>query len=75
MKVLVVHEIRPSISVLIRSCDGLSSTYNTRVGRSTITGPYVDSDGVPMTNGGGTLVWGTHGFVSDFTFGIRVLDR
>jgi arabinan endo-1,5-alpha-L-arabinosidase len=37
-------------------CDGVDSTYNIRVGRSTsITGPYLDKNGVNMVNGGGTL--------------------
>jgi arabinan endo-1,5-alpha-L-arabinosidase len=38
-------------------CQGVDSTYNVRVGRSQkITGPYVDRDGVPMLEGGGTLM-------------------
>jgi arabinan endo-1,5-alpha-L-arabinosidase len=38
-------------------CKGADSTYNTRVGRSeTISGPYLDKDGVPMLDGGGTLL-------------------
>ena len=38
-------------------CQGVDSDYNVRVGRSeSITGPYVDADGTPMTEGGGTLV-------------------
>lgn len=38
-------------------CRGAKSTYNIVVGRSRkITGPYVDKDGVPMTEGGGTQV-------------------
>jgi len=37
-------------------CDGVDSTYNIRVGRSTsITGPYLDRNGVDLANGGGTL--------------------
>lgn len=40
-------------------CMGPKSTYNIRVGRSkTITGPYLDKDGVDMAKGGGTLVLG-----------------
>ncbi len=40
-----------------RCCRGAASTYNVRVGRSRqVTGPYVDRDGTPMTEGGGTLV-------------------
>lgn len=38
-------------------CRGVKSTYNIRVGRSrNVTGPYTDRAGVPMTEGGGTLV-------------------
>jgi arabinan endo-1,5-alpha-L-arabinosidase len=40
-----------------RCCRGADSTYNVRVGRSkAVVGPYVDRDGTPMTEGGGTLV-------------------
>jgi arabinan endo-1,5-alpha-L-arabinosidase len=39
-------------------CRGVMSTYNIRVGRSTdITGPYLDRDGKPLAEGGGTLVY------------------
>ncbi|KAI0078239.1 glycoside hydrolase family 43 protein [Panus rudis PR-1116 ss-1] len=42
-------------------CQGTSSTYNIRVGRSSsVSGPYVDQAGVALTSGGGTLVLGTH---------------
>ncbi|KAJ6584682.1 glycoside hydrolase family 43 protein [Mycena capillaripes] len=42
-------------------CDGTSSTYNIRVGRSTsVSGPYVDASGVSLLSGGGTLVLSTH---------------
>jgi len=38
-------------------CRGTKSTYNVVVGRSrSVTGPYVDKTGKPMTEGGGTLV-------------------
>jgi arabinan endo-1,5-alpha-L-arabinosidase len=38
-------------------CRGKNSTYKIVVGRSEkITGPYVDKDGTPMTEGGGTLL-------------------
>jgi arabinan endo-1,5-alpha-L-arabinosidase len=38
-------------------CRGVNSTYNIRVGRARdVVGPYVDRAGVPMTEGGGTLV-------------------
>ncbi|MFE1307865.1 arabinan endo-1,5-alpha-L-arabinosidase [Streptomyces sp. NPDC058755] len=41
---------------------GVNSTYKIRVGRSTsITGPYVDSTGTPMLNGGGDLLLSGHG--------------
>ncbi|MEU6857635.1 arabinan endo-1,5-alpha-L-arabinosidase [Glycomyces sp. NPDC046736] len=43
-------------------CAGADSTYNIRVGRSTSpTGPFTDAAGVPLTQGGGTLVLGAHG--------------
>jgi len=38
-------------------CQGADSTYNIRVGRSeNVLGPYVDRDGTPMLDGGGTLL-------------------
>jgi arabinan endo-1,5-alpha-L-arabinosidase len=38
-------------------CRGVDSTYHVMVGRSeTITGPYLDRDGVDMAEGGGTQV-------------------
>ncbi|HEX2144833.1 MAG TPA: arabinan endo-1,5-alpha-L-arabinosidase [Glycomyces sp.] len=43
-------------------CAGADSTYNIRVGRSSSpTGPYVDANGVALTDGGGTLLLGAHG--------------
>lgn len=40
-----------------RCCRGVESTYKIAVGRSrTIDGGYVDRDGVPMTEGGGTII-------------------
>ncbi len=37
-------------------CAGVNSTYNIRVGRGTsVTGPYLDRNGVNMLNGGGTM--------------------
>ena len=43
-------------------CQGIDSTYNVRVGRSdSLTGPYVDRAGVPMTEGGGTLILSAYG--------------
>ena len=45
-----------------RCCIGVRSTYNIRVGRSrTITGPYLDRDGVDMLKGGGTLLLDSEG--------------
>jgi arabinan endo-1,5-alpha-L-arabinosidase len=45
-------------------CRGTSSTYRVMVGRSTsITGPYLDRNGVAMTSGGGTEILATHGTV------------
>lgn len=39
-------------------CRGVNSTYNIRVGRSAeITGPYIDRQGKPMLEGGGTPVY------------------
>jgi len=54
-------------------CAGISSTYHVQVGRSTsVTGPYVDAAGVPMTRGGGMEVQGTDagmiGPGGEFTF-------
>jgi arabinan endo-1,5-alpha-L-arabinosidase len=38
-------------------CRGTKSTYRTMVGRSKhVTGPYLDKDGVPMMEGGGTAL-------------------
>ncbi|MGW7420126.1 arabinan endo-1,5-alpha-L-arabinosidase [Streptomyces sp. NPDC054813] len=43
-------------------CAGVNSTYKIRVGRSTsVTGPYTDSTGTPMLNGGGDLLLASHG--------------
>jgi arabinan endo-1,5-alpha-L-arabinosidase len=39
-----------------KCCQGNQSTYNVRVGRSdTLKGPYIDRNGVPLIEGGGTL--------------------
>lgn len=38
-------------------CAGTDSTYKVAVGRSkSVTGPYVDQDGVPLLDGGGTVI-------------------
>lgn len=40
-----------------RCCDGAASTYNIRVGRAAgVLGPYVDRDGTPLLDGGGTQI-------------------
>ncbi|QNP72909.1 arabinan endo-1,5-alpha-L-arabinosidase [Streptomyces roseirectus] len=45
-------------------CAGTSSTYKVKVGRATsVTGPYVDKNGVSMMNNGGTPVLESHGSV------------
>ena len=43
-------------------CSGLNSTYNMRVGRSTsVTGPYLDKDGIALNGGGGTTIYESTG--------------
>lgn len=43
-------------------CRGVDSTYNIRVGRSrSVTGPYIDKDGVDMLRAGGTLLLSNKG--------------
>lgn len=43
-------------------CRGLGSTYKIAVGRSAeVTGPYLDRDGTPLLNGGGTVLLETDG--------------
>ncbi|THH16702.1 hypothetical protein EW146_g3976 [Bondarzewia mesenterica] len=45
-------------------CQGTNSTYNIRVGRSSsVKGPFVDESGVALTEGGGTLILGSHGSI------------
>ncbi|WP_129667638.1 arabinan endo-1,5-alpha-L-arabinosidase [Phytoactinopolyspora endophytica] len=45
-----------------RCCAGTDSTYKVAVGRSeSVTGPYVDRDGVPLLEGGGTVILSSHG--------------
>ncbi|MEV0150702.1 MULTISPECIES: arabinan endo-1,5-alpha-L-arabinosidase [unclassified Nonomuraea] len=47
-----------------RCCQGAASTYRIMVGRSTsVTGPYVDRNGVAMTSGGGTEILAGHGSI------------
>jgi arabinan endo-1,5-alpha-L-arabinosidase len=43
-------------------CQGIDSTYNVRVGRGdSLTDPYVDREGLPMTEGRGTLILSAYG--------------
>ncbi|MBI5386187.1 MAG: arabinan endo-1,5-alpha-L-arabinosidase [Verrucomicrobia bacterium] len=43
-------------------CRGTNSTYEIRVGRSlSVTGPYLDQNGVDLLQGGGSLLLGTRG--------------
>ncbi|WP_426569584.1 arabinan endo-1,5-alpha-L-arabinosidase [Streptomyces canus] len=43
-------------------CAGVNSTYKIKVGRATsVTGPYVDSTGKPLLEGGGDLLLEGHG--------------
>ena len=45
-----------------KCCAGTSSTYRIMVGRSSsITGPYLDKNGINMLNGGGSQVLATNG--------------
>jgi arabinan endo-1,5-alpha-L-arabinosidase len=45
----------------IGSCCSATATYQITVGRSTsVTGPFLDRNGVDMRNGGGTVVLGAH---------------
>ncbi len=48
----------------INVCCSPDTAYRTIVGRSTsVTGPYVDRGGVPLMNGGGTILLSTHGTI------------
>jgi len=58
-----------------KCCRGMDSDYKIMVGRSkSVTGPYVDRDGKPMLQGGGTLVlegngnWVALGHNAAYTF-------
>jgi arabinan endo-1,5-alpha-L-arabinosidase len=53
-------------------CDGIDSTYNIRVGRSSnVTGPFLDRNGVNMLSSGGTLFLETTGkFIAPGQIGI-----
>lgn len=43
-------------------CQGAASTYHVRIGRSeSLTGPYVDRDGMPLLEGGGTTLLDAYG--------------
>jgi arabinan endo-1,5-alpha-L-arabinosidase len=59
-------------------CRGMDSTYKIMVGRSkSVSGPYVDKDGTPMLEGGGSLVlkgsddWVALGHNAAYTFDSR----
>lgn len=66
-------------------CQALDSTYRVVVGRADeVTGPYVDRDGIPLLNGGGTTVLDTDGdvhvgpggqSVADGTLAVHYYDR
>ena len=57
-------------------CQGVRSTYNTRVGRSVaLTGPYVDREGTPMMQGGGTVVIESYGSVRGPGHNAVLLDK
>lgn len=62
---------RPDAAYLFTSwdacCRGVKSTYSVHVGRSTrgIEGPFVDSVGIPLLQGGGTrVIGGGHGWAA-----------
>ncbi|TWH30959.1 hypothetical protein [Isoptericola variabilis] len=47
---------------IVRTGDTFSDSYHVQVGRSrNLTGPYVDREGVPLLDGGGTVVLETDG--------------
>ena len=58
-------------------CNGATSTYNIRVGRSkTVTGPFLDNMGIDMLKGGGKLVVAANGrYVGAGHFGRTVLEE
>jgi arabinan endo-1,5-alpha-L-arabinosidase len=58
-------------------CAGASSGYNIRMGRSkSVTGPYLDHDGLDMIKGGGKLFLGSESrLVGPGHFGRLVLDQ
>ncbi|MGH9587056.1 MAG: family 43 glycosylhydrolase, partial [Acidobacteriaceae bacterium] len=53
-------------------CRGANSGYNIRVGRSRrVAGPFIDAEGVPMLEGGGTLLIGSEGrYIGPGHFGL-----
>lgn len=61
-------------------CEGAKSTYNVKVGRSTsFKGPYIDQDGKPLLENGGTLILqgnsGAEGFVGPGHNGDIIEDK
>ena len=62
---LIEHDGRFYLFVSFdQCCKGVASTYSIRVGRADrIEGPYVDREGKPMLDGGGSIVQATTGRV------------
>ncbi|MEO8263206.1 MAG: arabinan endo-1,5-alpha-L-arabinosidase [Pseudolysinimonas sp.] len=60
---IVGHDEAYFLFVSIGSCcQGVDSTYEIAVGRSDdVGGPYLDRDGIPMLDGGGTVLLSTDG--------------
>jgi arabinan endo-1,5-alpha-L-arabinosidase len=60
---IVAHDDAYFLFVSIGSCcSGVDSTYEIAVGRSDeVSGPYLDRDGIPMLDGGGTVLLTTDG--------------
>ncbi len=58
-------------------CQGSSSGYNIRVGRSQkVTGPFIDNMGVPLIEGGGKLFCGSEGrWIGPGHFGLLASDN
>ena len=60
---IVAHDGRYFLFVSIGACcRGVDSTYEIAVGRSDeVTGPYLDREGTPLVEGGGTVLLSTDG--------------
>jgi len=64
--ILRCHRRERSESILVEFKDLklTCSRYSIRVGRSkSPSGPFVDRDGTDMKKGGGSIVYGSHGYV------------